>query len=106
MAGTLTFARDRDTRLDVGLIKIQPGDDASDNGFDCDAHIPGSHAGGPRPTLRFRSPGRPIEEKRTALIRLVDFDGVDKSAWPAIVCCGGRMRLHGRFVVPHLGQAG
>src|SRR5207248_1565030 len=37
VAGTLTFARDRDTWLDVGLIKIQPGDDASESGFDCDA---------------------------------------------------------------------
>ena len=40
VAGTLTFARDRDTRLDVGLIKIQAGDDASEDGFDCDAHVP------------------------------------------------------------------
>src|SRR5689334_5577882 len=40
VAGTLEFARDRDTRLDVGLIKVQPGDDASENGFDCDAHGP------------------------------------------------------------------
>src|SRR5262245_31666535 len=38
VAGTLTFATDRDTVLNVGLIKIQPGDDASENGFDCDAH--------------------------------------------------------------------
>src|ERR1051326_9451538 len=29
VAGTLTFARHKDTTLDVGLIKIQPGDDAS-----------------------------------------------------------------------------
>src|SRR5262245_23678370 len=27
VAGTMTFARDRDTSLTVGLIKIQPGDD-------------------------------------------------------------------------------
>ena len=40
VAGTLTFAPDRDTRLDVGLIKIQPGEDASEDGFDCDAHLP------------------------------------------------------------------
>src|SRR5262249_4788052 len=40
VAGTLTFARDRDTQLDVGLIKIQPGDDASEEGFECDAHLP------------------------------------------------------------------
>ena len=29
VAGTLRFDPDRDTRLDVGLIKIQAGDDAS-----------------------------------------------------------------------------
>src|SRR5262245_44051150 len=33
VAGTLSFARDRDTRLDVGLIKVQPGDDAGEDGF-------------------------------------------------------------------------
>jgi hypothetical protein len=38
VAGTLKFATDRETRLDVGLIKIQPGGDASENGFDCDMH--------------------------------------------------------------------
>ena len=37
VAGMLTFASDRDTQLDVGLIKIQPGDDASEDGFNCDA---------------------------------------------------------------------
>src|SRR3954452_16111020 len=40
VAGTLRFDPDRDTRLDVGLIKIQAGDDAGENGFDCDAHGP------------------------------------------------------------------
>src|SRR5947209_17632218 len=48
VAGTLTFAPDRDTRLDVGLIKLQPGDDASENGFDCDDHAPAVAAGAPR----------------------------------------------------------
>src|SRR4051812_27747506 len=27
VAGVLTFARDRDTRLDVGLIQVQPGNE-------------------------------------------------------------------------------
>src|SRR5438105_3804564 len=36
IAGTLQFATDRDTRLDVGLIKIQAGEDVSEEGFDCD----------------------------------------------------------------------
>ncbi len=52
VAGTLSFARDRDTRLDVGLIKIQPGDDASEDGFDCDAHIPASVPTAARPAWR------------------------------------------------------
>ena len=39
VAGTLRFDPDRDTRLDVGLIKIQAGDDASESGFDCENHV-------------------------------------------------------------------
>ena len=35
VGGILRFAYDKDTRLDVGLIKIQPGNDASEHGFDC-----------------------------------------------------------------------
>src|SRR5262249_45572918 len=41
ISGTLTFAHDRDTRLDVGLIKVQAGDGTDEDGFDCDAHLPG-----------------------------------------------------------------
>src|SRR6516225_12342276 len=39
VAGTLSFATDRDTMLQAGLIKIQAGDEATEDGFDCDAHI-------------------------------------------------------------------
>ena len=72
VAGTLRFDPDRDTRLDVGLIKIQAGDDASENGFDCDAHMPEADAG-MRPGRRWRSarPNGPIPAGHTALIRLV-----------------------------------
>ncbi|HYT94036.1 MAG TPA: G8 domain-containing protein, partial [Gemmataceae bacterium] len=51
IAGTLTFAADRDTRLNVGLIKIQAGDDATEDGFDCDGHIPDIAPGKERPAL-------------------------------------------------------
>ena len=95
VAGTLTFAPDRDTRLDVGLIKIQPGDNASEQGFDCDAHVPELKPGQDRPALLVGTPDRPIEAKHTALIRLVYFQGLDKQSCPAIVCCGGRMDFHG-----------
>jgi hypothetical protein len=95
VAGTLTFARDRDTRLDIGLIKIQPGEDASEDGFECDAHLPEAEDNGPRPALEVGTPGQPIGSDHTAVIRLVDVEGVDKGSWPAIVCCGGRMDFHG-----------
>src|SRR5262245_49300664 len=51
IAGKLTFARDRETRLDVGLIKLQPGDEASEDGFDCDAHMTAPKPGDPQPVL-------------------------------------------------------
>lgn len=98
VAGTLTFARDRDTRLDVGLIKIQAGDDASESGFDCDAHIRKTDTDEPRPALEVGTPEHPIAAGRTALIRLVYFAGMDKESCPAIVCCGGRMDLHGALL--------
>src|SRR5262249_34167577 len=65
VAGTLTFARDRDTQLVVALIKIQPGDDASEDGFDCDAH---GHADAdqPRPALEVGTPDQPLDAKFTA----------------------------------------
>lgn len=97
VAGTLAFDREKDTRLVVGLIKIQPGDDASEDGFDCDAHLPDGPASGPRPALEVGTPERPIEANHTAVIRLVDCDGVDKNSWPAIACCGvllENMRIH------------
>jgi hypothetical protein len=95
LAGTLAFARDRDTRLDVGLLKIQPGEDASENGFDCDAHLPVFTAGQPRPTLEVGTAQQPIGAGHTARIRLVYFEGMDKQSCPALVCCGGQMELHG-----------
>src|SRR5262249_17941232 len=51
VAGTLTFAPDKDTRLAVGLIKIQRGEDASEDGFNCDAHVPAAEPGQPMPAL-------------------------------------------------------
>ncbi|HKI30833.1 MAG TPA: G8 domain-containing protein [Gemmataceae bacterium] len=95
VAGTLTFAADRDTRLDVGLVKIQAGDDASENGFDCEAHLKEPDPASPRPALEVGTPDRPIDAKHTAVIRLVAFDGMDRETCPAIVCCGGRMDFHG-----------
>jgi hypothetical protein len=94
VAGILRFAPDKDTRLDVGLIKIQPGDDPSEDGFNCEAHAAERPAGTARPALEVGTPDQPID-RHTALIRLTPVDGLDKQSCPAIVCCGGRMDFHG-----------
>lgn len=95
VAGTLRFAPDKNTRLDVGLIKIQPGDDASENGFDCDAHVADVKTEGERPALEVGTAERPIDAKFKAVIRLTFVEGLDKETCPAIICCGGRLDLHG-----------
>jgi hypothetical protein len=95
VAGTLTFARDRDTRLDVGLLKIQPGDDTSEEGFDCTAHGSAPAAQAPRPALEVGTAEHPVDAGRTATIRLAYREGMDRQSCPAIVCCGGRMDFHG-----------
>jgi hypothetical protein len=95
VAGTLSFAGDRDTRLRVGLLKIQPGDDASENGFDCDGHGGTPEEGQVRPALVVGLPDRPIPAGHTATIQLVAVDRLDPQSCPAIVCCGGRMNFHG-----------
>ena len=95
VAGTLTFAANRDTELNVGLIKIQPGDDASEDGFNCDAHPIEPDPKQPKAALEVGSPEKPLDAKFTAKIRLHFVEGMDKESCPAIVCCGGRLDLHG-----------
>src|SRR6185436_6903012 len=88
IAGTLTFATDRDTRLDAGVINIQAGD-AAETGFDCDAHLPAPDPAKPRPALEVGTADEPIPAGRTATIRLHLLDGMDPKSCPALVCCGG-----------------
>jgi hypothetical protein len=95
VAGSLRFARDRNTRLDVGLIKIQAGEEASEDGFDCDMHPVKVDPRLPRPALEVGSPDAPLDARYKATIRLVYFKGHDPKSCPAIVCCGGRMDFHG-----------
>jgi hypothetical protein len=95
VAGVLRFDPARDTRLDVGLIKIQFGDDAGESGFDCESHrlVPTSEQD--RPSLEVGTPDEPVASGHIALIRLTPIPGLDSDECPAIVCCGGRMDLHG-----------
>lgn len=92
--GTLRFAHDRDTLLETGLIRVQAGGTTNEEGFDCEAHLPAAPAGG-RAALLVGTAEQPILPGRSAIIRLRYFEGMNKDSCPAVVCCGGRMELHG-----------
>ncbi len=113
ISGTLSFAHDKDTQLDVGLIRIAPGDKVIEEGFECD-HVPDAKKRKTisktvrqpgfsalcvccdnKAALLLGTPDRPISAKHTALMRLHYISGMDKESCPAIVCCGGRMDFHG-----------
>ncbi|HEX7901686.1 MAG TPA: G8 domain-containing protein [Planctomycetota bacterium] len=93
VAGTLRFAHDKDTRLDVGVLKVHPGEACTDDGFECDTRPAPLEPGAAMPTLEVGRPGQPIE--RSAKIRLHYFEGMDKETTPSVVSCGGRMEFHG-----------
>ena len=95
VAGTLAFAKDRDTLLNTGLIKIEAIDAFSENGFDCEGHFDEVDPNVPRATLQVGSPNEPVSARNKAIIRLHYVEGLDKQSCPAIVCCGGRMDFHG-----------
>jgi len=96
IAGILAFDPDKDTELNVGLIKIQPGDEYSEDGFDCDHHASDEPPGSSRreAALLVGTPEKPIA--KTAKIRLHLVNGMNKESCPAIVCCGGRWDSHGQ----------
>lgn len=94
VAGVLRFATDRDTQLDVGLIKIEPGEDASETGLEADVHRGGA-AEAADCALEIGAPDEPLPASRRAVIRLTPCPGLDPDLTPAIISRGGRVDLHG-----------
>jgi hypothetical protein len=101
VAGTLRFARDHSTKLTVGLIKIQPGETMSEDGFNCDDHsaqalaTAAPDAGANTAALEIGTLEQPIPAEFTATIRLAYITGMNAETCPAIVDCGGRWDVHG-----------
>ncbi|MEZ0266111.1 MAG: G8 domain-containing protein, partial [Phycisphaerae bacterium] len=100
VGGVLAFARDRDTRLTVGLLRVQPGEDTTESGFDCTlrGHVPTAPQGAATsemPAIEVGTPNDPIPANHNATIRLAALPGMDPQSFPALVCCGGRLDLHG-----------
>jgi hypothetical protein len=98
VAGVLSFARDRSTTLNVGVITIQASEENAETSFDC--HMAGEErkhepASGERAALEVGTSEDPIPHPHTARIRLHLAAGIEKKDGPAIVCCDGRMDFHG-----------
>lgn len=89
--GTLQFAFDKTTQLNVGLIRIGAGGSTAEEGFDCDAHAGGQNAA----ALLVGTPDQPVLAEHSVTIRLHHLHGLDPKSCPALVCCGGRLELHG-----------
>jgi len=100
VAGKLTFSREKSTLLDVGLLKIEPGESTTEDGFECHAALPAAHHHGKQanvaiPVLEIGSRESPIPAEITATIRLRHFPGTSSETLPAIIACGGRWDVHG-----------
>jgi hypothetical protein len=109
VGGTLQFSQQVSTKLDVGLLKVQPGDVCSEDGFVCHVEpaladqekknpakpMPELPAVATEAALLIGSAEQPLPANITATIRLVYFEGMDKETAPAVVACGGRWDVHG-----------
>ena len=101
VAGELSFARDRNTALNVGLLKVQNSERCSESGFRCDLHAvteagePSALPSGGIPALEVGTLDQPIPAQFTARIRLHYLDGMSKDDAPAISACSARMDFHG-----------
>jgi hypothetical protein len=101
VAGEMSFARDRNTALNVGLLKVQNSERCSESGFRCDLHAvteagePSEHPSGGTPALEVGTSDEPIPAQFTARIRLHYMEGMSKDDAPAISACSARMDFHG-----------
>ena len=95
VAGKMSFATDRETRLDVGIISVQNNEDTMEHGFSCTGPAPANDPKKSNAVFEVGNAETPIDAKYHALIRLVYFEGMDPQSAPSIVCCGGRMDFHG-----------
>ena len=92
VAGALVFARDRDTELNVAVLKVGGGKEKHSGVADVNGHKMAPI----RARLEVGTPGNPIPAGVTARIRLHYIDGLDKEEAPLLTCRpGGRMDFHG-----------
>ncbi len=95
VAGTLAFSREVSTLLDVGLIKVEPVETTTEDGFNCHDEAPAPPAGTSLPVLEIGTLASPIPAGVKATVRLRHFKGTNPETMPAIINCGGRWEVHG-----------
>ncbi len=101
VAGELNFARDRNTTLNVALLKVQNSERCSENGFRCDLHEvteDGEPNAAPSATMAALTVGtfnEPIPAQFTARIRMHYLEGMNKDDAPSVSACSARMEFHG-----------
>ncbi|MCH5372596.1 MAG: hypothetical protein JJ992_01365, partial [Planctomycetes bacterium] len=99
IVGTLSFARDRDTEMNVCVMKVEHSEHCSEDGFACDfegADTGPELAQGERmPALEIGTLDDPIPAEHTARVRLHYVAGMNRENAPAIACCSARMEIHG-----------
>lgn len=95
VGGELRFDPTKNTRLEIGLIRVQPGDEYSEEGFDCDGHFVAQDKVVDMPLLEIGNANNPVHADKKAIIRLHYQEGMKKDSCPAIVCCGGKWETHG-----------
>ncbi len=98
VSGRLTFARDRDTELHVGDLRVQPGltPEAGVDDIDDHDHAHDQRHQGAEGVLEVGSAHEPIPRDVSARIVLHHVEGANPDNSPAIIARpGGRMEFHG-----------
>ena len=90
--GSLVFSRDKDTELNVAVLKVGGGKEKHSGVEDVHGHKMAPITA----RLEVGTPANPIPADVTARIRLHYIDGLDKEDAPLLTCRpGGRMDFHG-----------
>lgn len=74
----MRFDPTKDTRLEIGLIRVQPGEEYSEEGFECDGHFVAPDKVANMPVFEIGNASNPVHADKKAIIRLHYQEGMKK----------------------------